>query len=94
MVTGTSITYDVLSYSLMVNLTCFHTINGRTKIIKESVEKIFDNDKKVFLFGSRINDKSKGSDIDIVVELKKPDLFYLIRSNKHLKKLWATRLMS
>ncbi len=38
------------------------------KIIKESAKNIFGNDTKVFLFGSRINDKLKGGDIDIYIE--------------------------
>ncbi len=41
------------------------------KIIKESAIKIFGNDAKVFLFGSRVNDKLKGGDIDIYIETNK-----------------------
>jgi predicted nucleotidyltransferase len=38
------------------------------KIIKETATIIFGSDTKVFLFGSRINDKLKGGDIDIYIE--------------------------
>jgi predicted nucleotidyltransferase len=40
-------------------------------IIKEIAQKIFGSDTKVFLFGSRINDKLKGGDIDIYIETNK-----------------------
>jgi predicted nucleotidyltransferase len=40
--------------------------------------KVFILAKKIGLEGERLGDASLGSDIDIVVELKKPDLFYLI----------------
>lgn len=45
--------------------------NFEIKIIKESVEKIFGNNAKVFLFGSRINDSKRGGDIDLYIETNK-----------------------
>lgn len=41
------------------------------EIIKETANKIFGSDTKVFLFGSRVNDKLKGGDIDIYIETNK-----------------------
>lgn len=48
------------------------------RIHKKFFEKEFTV-KKIGLFGSYArNDVHEGSDIDIVVELEKPDLFYMI----------------
>jgi len=36
-------------------------------IIKSEAKKIFGTKSKIFIFGSRVNDKEKGGDIDILV---------------------------
>jgi len=38
------------------------------KIIKELVSKHFGRDAKVLLFGSRVDDASRGGDIDLFIE--------------------------
>jgi len=51
------------------------------KIIKEKGRKIFGNDVRVFLFGSRIEENERGGDIDLYIMVTdKKDLF-----NKELK---------
>jgi len=37
-------------------------------LIKNSVKEIFDENSKIFLFGSRIDDQKKGGDIDLYIE--------------------------
>ena len=65
---------------------------------KEQIIKIVNNHKqelhekygveKIGLFGSYAKDSAqKESDIDIVVELKKPDLFLLIALKDHIEKI-------
>jgi predicted nucleotidyltransferase len=38
------------------------------QIICESAEKNFGKDSQVWLFGSRVNDQTKGGDIDLYIE--------------------------
>ncbi len=47
------------------------------EIIKNSAIKYFGSNSNVYLFGSRVDDKKKGGDIDIYVEIDKPlsDIF-------------------
>ncbi|WP_293446018.1 nucleotidyltransferase domain-containing protein [Persephonella sp.] len=39
------------------------------KAIKDTAKEIFGNKAKVWLFGSRVNPKLKGGDIDIYIEI-------------------------
>ncbi len=39
------------------------------KIIKKSIETVLGN-KKIILFGSRVDDNKKGGDIDLCIEVK------------------------
>lgn len=44
--------------------------------IREAVKKYFDEETKVFLFGSRVDDSKKGGDIDLYIETDvKEDIF-------------------
>jgi len=55
--------------------------NSEISAIKSSVQ-LFDGSAKVYLFGSRVDDKLKGGDIDILVlsqKIKQADS-YLIKS--------------
>lgn len=51
------------------------------KVVKEKAKEIFGKDVKVVLFGSRVNEKAKGGDIDLYIMVTdKNDLF-----NKELR---------
>ena len=56
----------------------------------------FENEfkvKKIGLFGSYArNEPTEASDIDIVVELEKPDLFYLIGIKQVVEEAFARRV--
>ena len=39
------------------------------KAIKDTTKEVFGNDVRVWLFGSRVNPKLKGGDIDIYIEI-------------------------
>ncbi|WP_457640377.1 nucleotidyltransferase domain-containing protein [Persephonella sp.] len=43
------------------------------KAIKDTAKEVFGNDVRVWLFGSRVNPKLKGGDIDIYIEVPKID---------------------
>ena len=46
------------------------------KIIKEKAKEIFGKDVRVVLFGSRVNEKARGGDIDLYIMVTdKNDLF-------------------
>lgn len=53
-------------------------INFEKNIIKESI-LLFDNEAKIYLFGSRIDDAKKGGDIDILVISNKINYSNLIK---------------
>ncbi|MFH0734327.1 MAG: nucleotidyltransferase domain-containing protein [bacterium] len=40
----------------------------QVEVIKQSVKKIFNDNTKVFLFGSRVDNKKRGGDIDLYIE--------------------------
>ena len=42
------------------------------KIIRDSAVKYFGKNSKIYLFGSRTDDKKRGGDIDIYIETDKP----------------------
>ena len=43
-----------------------------SKIIRDSAVKYFGKNSKIYLFGSRTDDKKRGGDIDIYIETDKP----------------------
>ncbi len=46
------------------------------KVIKEKALQIFGNDVSVILFGSRVDEKERGGDIDLYIQITdKNDLF-------------------
>ncbi|MFZ4701356.1 MAG: nucleotidyltransferase domain-containing protein [Candidatus Methylumidiphilus sp.] len=47
----------------------------QTEIIQNAATRYFGPDVRIWLFGSRLNDKSSGGDIDLYVEtaIQKPD---------------------
>lgn len=51
------------------------------KVVKEKAKEVFGNDVRVVLFGSRVNEKARGGDIDLYIMVTdKNDLF-----NKELR---------
>ena len=42
-----------------------------SKMIRDSAVKYFGKNSKIYLFGSRTDDKKKGGDIDIYIETDK-----------------------
>ena len=45
-------------------------VSWEVKEIKDAAKKIFGEDTKVYLFGSRVDDTKKGGDIDLYVVTK------------------------
>ena len=57
------------------------------KVVKEKAKEIFGKDVRVILFGSRVNEKARGGDIDLYIMVTdKNDLF-----NKELRFLAAVK---
>lgn len=44
----------------------------QARTIRQTAERLFGQDAKVLLFGSRVDDNARGGDIDLYVELPKP----------------------
>ena len=45
----------------------------QTKIIKKEVVALFGNSTKIILFGSKVDNKAKGGDIDLMINVGKKD---------------------
>ena len=50
------------------------------RAIKDTAKQIFGKDVRVWIFGSRVNPKLKGGDIDIYVEIPNYERFDIFRS--------------
>lgn len=50
-----------------------HLSEFEQKIIKQTAEEIFSKNADVYIFGSRVNAKLRGGDIDIYIETKNGD---------------------
>ena len=47
---------------------------NQQQAIRETVREIFGVDAAVYVFGSRVDDTARGGDIDLLVQLKKPQV--------------------
>ena len=45
------------------------------KVIMQTVAEVFGDDAEVRLFGSRLNDRTGGGDIDLLISLVAPEQF-------------------
>ncbi len=77
----TSTMSDFDSISMEANSRNVRLSAETIKVVKEKAKEIFGKDARVILFGSRVNEKAKGGDIDLYIMVTdKNDLF-----NKELK---------
>ncbi|MDP1527456.1 MAG: nucleotidyltransferase domain-containing protein [Rhodocyclaceae bacterium] len=51
----------------------------QTEIIKSIIAREISADAKIWLFGSRTDDRRRGGDIDLFVETQRPDLLGELR---------------
>ena len=51
----------------------------QSRLIKTVIAREFEADARVWLFGSRADDKRRGGDIDLNVETRHPELFRELR---------------
>lgn len=45
---------------------------NQQQTIRETVREIFGPDAAVYVFGSRVDDSARGGDIDLLIQLEKP----------------------
>jgi len=45
----------------------------RRSVIRDATAEIFGSDARIRVFGSRVDDSARGGDIDLLVELPRPD---------------------
>ena len=57
----------------------------------KNIIKTFDEEAKVYLFGSRVDDKKKGGDIDILIESKKIDFKTYLKIKAKFLKIFGDR---
>ena len=51
----------------------------QARMIKATIERIFDPSAQVWLFGSRVDDQRRGGDVDLYVEARNPELLQELR---------------
>lgn len=55
--------------------------------IKRTTNAVLGDDVRVTLFGSRLHDRQKGGDVDLYVEMPRPDLMRQVRCKVRLQDL-------
>lgn len=55
------------------------------RLIKATIAREIDPDARIWLFGSRADDRRRGGDIDLFVETEQPDLMRKLRAGYKLK---------
>ena len=50
---------------------------NQIQVINQTAKEYFGNSVRVFIFGSRIDDKKKGGDIDLLIKTKKKSILTL-----------------
>lgn len=69
------------------------TLNDYITILRKYAEEKSDiyGIKKIGIFGSVArNEQTENSDIDVCIDMKKPDLFYMVHIKDDLQKLFGT----
>ncbi len=62
------------------------------QIIRATVNEIFGEGAKVWLFGSRVDDDRRGGDIDLLIQTDQVDIYAITRAEINLLSKLQTRL--